>query len=87
METIWYDAKARLVRFRRLTRITNPDGSLSHSECIQERHPVSIAETIGWTEQAGLHVRSQFGDYDRSPCTATSNRVIVWAEKTSARGP
>jgi hypothetical protein len=49
METTWFDSPARLVRLHRIVRIISPDGRLSESDYLQQKHPVSTGEVhCGW---------------------------------------
>lgn len=86
MQAIWFDDDARLVRFRRHTRVFSPDGSMQEVECIQQKHPVSALEIEGWLSEAGFQIRAQFGDYVGGPYTAASDRAIFWAVKIDDRG-
>lgn len=80
-ETIWYDAPRRLVRFRRRTQVTLPDGSFVEKECVQQKHPVSAVEVQAWLETHGFVVEQLYGDRAGNPYTETSGRAIFWARK------
>ena len=80
-ETIWYDAPRRLVRFRRCTQVTLPDGSVVEQETIQQKHPVSTAEVQTWLESQGFIVERLYGDRAGNPYTQASERAIFWARK------
>ena len=81
LETIWFDAPARLVRLRRRTVIYRPDGSVSEHEFIQQKHPVSRPEVQNWLKAHGFHVRGLYGDRQGREYSETSARMIFWAEK------
>ena len=40
-----------------------------------------MADTLAWTEQAGLVVEQTFGDMQGTPYEPGSNRAIVWARR------
>jgi SAM-dependent methyltransferase len=80
-EAVWWDARRRLVRFRRRTRVALPDGTVVEREFIQQKHPVSTAEVRSWLTAHGLAVVRLCGDYDGAPYTDDSERAIFWAEK------
>ena len=80
-QTIWYDERARLARFRRVTRVIRPDGSTQTVECIQQKHPPSTAEIRGWLVDSGFRIERHFGDYSGSVYDGTSPRTIFWAAK------
>jgi SAM-dependent methyltransferase len=81
MEAVWYDSGARLVRFRRKTRIVPSEGQAHTTECMQQKHPVSIREIRDWLKAHGFELLAQYGNYDRGPCEESSDRAIFWAEK------
>jgi len=81
IETIWCDTPRRLVRFRRSTRVTLPDGNVVEKEYIQQKHPVSTLEVKAWLEKHGFVVHKLYGDRMGSPYAKTSGRAIFWAEK------
>jgi SAM-dependent methyltransferase len=81
LETIWFDAPARLVRLRRRTVIYRPDGSVSEHEFVQQKHPVSRPEVQTWLKAHGFQVRGLYGDRQGGEYTETSARMIFWAEK------
>lgn len=80
-ETIWWDAPRRLVRFRRRTKVTLPDGSIIEKEYIQQKHPVSAVEVQTWLETHGFIIERMYGDRAGNPYTETSSRAIFWAKK------
>jgi SAM-dependent methyltransferase len=80
-ETIWWDAPLRLVRFRRGTKVTLPDGSIVEKEYVQQKHPVSTLEVWTWLERHGFMVRRLYGDRTGYPYRDNSARAIFWAEK------
>ncbi len=82
METIWFDAPRRLVRFRRRTEIITPDGQKVVREYLQQKHPVSTGEVYAWLEQSGFAIEHLFGDRQGTPYTAHPERAIFWAVKT-----
>jgi SAM-dependent methyltransferase len=81
LETIWYDAAARLVRLRRRTSVYHPDGTVNECEYIQQKHPVSRVEVHTWLRAHGFEVRGLYGDRQGGPYNETSARMIFWAEK------
>jgi SAM-dependent methyltransferase len=81
MEAVWYDAGARLVRFRRKTRIVMAEGQVHTTECLQQKHPVGIQEVRDFLTAQGFKLLAQYGNYDRGPCDESSDRAIFWAEK------
>ncbi len=80
-ETIWYDAPRRLVKFRRCTQVTLPDGSIVEKAYIQQKHPVSTVEVQTWLETHGFIIERTYGDRAGNPYTETSSRAIFWARK------
>jgi hypothetical protein len=78
-EAIWWDAPRRLIKFRRHTRVTYPDGREAEHEFIQQKHPVSQGEVQAWLERHGFEVEVLYGDRTGSPYTDTSPRAIFWA--------
>ncbi len=81
IETIWYDAPRRLVRFRRTVRVTLPDGRTTSREWVQQKHPVSAVEVRMWLERHGFIIEQTYGGRDASPYTPTSGRAIFWARR------
>jgi len=81
IETIWWDARRRLVRFRRCTKVTLPDGSIIKKEYVQQKHPVSAVEVQTWLEAHGFVIGRLYGDRAGSPYAETSSRAIFWAKK------
>jgi SAM-dependent methyltransferase len=90
IETIWYDIPARLVKFRRTTRMHLPSndgiehrletaGKVIEIEYIQQKHPVSAVEVKTWLEKYGFTIDQVFGDRSGSPYTPASGRAIFWA--------
>lgn len=82
METIWYDAPRRLVKFRRRTRVTLPDGQVIEREHVQQKHPPSTGEVQGWLEAHGLEIEHLYGDRVGNPYAESSKRAIFWARKS-----
>ncbi len=80
-ETIWFDVPHRLVRFRRRTKVTLPDGKAIEQEYIQQKHPVSKDEVQNWLEKNGFMIESIYGNYVGVPYTSSSPRTIFWARK------
>jgi SAM-dependent methyltransferase len=80
-ETIWYDAPRRLVRFRRRTQVTLPDGSVVEQEYAQQKHPVSTGKVRAWLEAHGFAVEQLYGDRAGNPYAEASKRAIFWARK------
>lgn len=83
IETTWFDAPNRLVRFRRQVEITMPDGEKVVHEYEQQKHPVSTAEVRGWLEQNGFEIQQMFGDRDGSAYASTAPRAIFWAKRVA----
>ncbi len=82
METIWFDAPRRLIRFRRWTEISAPGSEKVVREYIQQKHPVSTGEVRAWLEQSGFAIENLFGDRQGTPYTDHAKRAIFWAVKT-----
>lgn len=80
-ETIWWDAPRRLVRFRRCTKVTLPDGSIIKKEYVQQKHPVSAVEVQTWLKIHGFVVERMYGDRAGNRYTEASKRAIFWAKK------
>jgi len=80
-KTIWWDAPHRLVRFRRCTKVTLPDGSTLKKGYVQQKHPASAIEVQTWLEPHGFVVERMYGDRAGNPYTETSSRAIFWARK------
>jgi SAM-dependent methyltransferase len=80
-ETIWYDIPNRLARFRRLTKVTFPDGSTIQKEYFQQKHPVSSVEVRSWLEKHGFIIEQFYGDRKGNPYSKKSDRAIFWARK------
>jgi SAM-dependent methyltransferase len=80
-ETIWFDARRRLARFRRRVTVTLLGGQVRELEYVQLKHPVSTGEVHGWLERHGFEVEGLFGDRAGKPYTAASGRAIFWARK------
>ena len=83
-ETIWYDAPARLVRFRRSVTVTYPDGTTRRREWIQQKHPPSTAEMQQWLARHGFEVEGLYGDRAGGPYSPQSGRAVFWARAVGA---
>jgi SAM-dependent methyltransferase len=81
MQTVWFDASRRLARFRRVTKVTLPDGNTAEREYVQQKHPVSAVEVRAWLKTHGFTVEQVYGDRSGSPYTEGSPRAIFWAVK------
>lgn len=81
IETIWWDARRRFVKFRRSTRVTLREGSIIEKEYVQQKHPVSAVEVQTWLEAHGFVIERLYGDRAGSPYTETSSRAIFWAKR------
>ncbi len=81
LETTWYDAARRLVRFRRRFYITLPAGQGIERTFEQQKHPVSRAEVQTWLEQHGFTVEGLYGDRRGGPYLESGTRMIFWARK------
>lgn len=80
-ETIWYDVKKRLARFRRRAIITKTTGEVIESEYIQQKHPVSTYEVQLWLEKHGFDIINKYGDRNGEAYSDNSPRAIFWARK------
>lgn len=80
-ETVWFDAPSRLAKFRRLTKVTLPDGNTIEHEYFQQKHPVSTAEVRAWLEKHGFVIEQLYGDRKGNPYSSESDRAIFWARK------
>jgi len=81
IQTVWFDVPQRLVRFRRRTRITLPEGEIIERQYEQQKHPVSTIEVQTWLEKHAFVIEGFFGDRMGNPYTPTSPRAIFWAKK------
>lgn len=79
--TIWHDVRRRLVKFRRYTKVTLPDGGTIEKEYIQQKHPVSAMEVRTWLEAHGFTIERTYGDWAGSRYMELSGRAIFWARK------
>ncbi len=79
LETIWYDAPLRLVKFKRRTYITPPAGKTIQREYVQQKHPVSRLEAQTWLESSGFVVEGLYGDRRGAPYVESGERMIFWA--------
>lgn len=97
IETIWFDAPARLVKFHRTTRIRLPgeddteqrvgtSGEVIEVEAIQQKHPVSAGEVQTWLEKYGFTIEHAFGDRSGNSYTPASRRAIFWAHLLRENG-
>jgi SAM-dependent methyltransferase len=80
-ETIWFDVPNRLAKFRRLTKVTLPDGNFVEHEYFQQKHPVSTAEVRTWLERHGFVIEHLYGDRKGNLYSNESSRAIFWARK------
>ncbi|MCC7352765.1 MAG: class I SAM-dependent methyltransferase [Anaerolineae bacterium] len=80
-EAIWWDAPRRLIRFRRCTKVTLPDGKIIKKEYVQQKHPASAVEVRAWLESHGFTIERTCGDCAGNPYTEASGRAIFWARK------
>ncbi len=80
-ERIWFDIAQRLVRYRRRTKITYPDGKTKTVEYLVQCHPPSVAEMIEWLDKYGFIIEQIYGDRYGSPYKDTSDRAIIWAKQ------
>jgi hypothetical protein len=78
----WIDASARLARFERTMNVFSPNGAVTTSPFVEQKHPPSFAETQAWIEAAGLRAEACFGDRNGAPYTPESPRAIFKAAKT-----
>ncbi len=81
LETLWYDAGRRLIRFRRTATIRTPEGETYTREVIQQKHPPSTEEMADWLKAHGFVVEALWGDRRRAPYRPTSPQAIFWARK------
>ncbi|MBA7702108.1 hypothetical protein ES703_110865 [subsurface metagenome] len=80
-ERIWFDIIRRLVRYRRRTIITFPDGNIKTEEYLAQCHPPSKVEMQTWLEKHGFVLEQMYGDRLGNPYEETSPRAIFWAKK------
>jgi len=80
IEAVWWDATRRLVRFRRRTQVTRPDGLSVEYEYLQQKHPVSAGEMSGWLLEHGFKIQALYGDRRSNLLTPDSERAIFWAQ-------
>lgn len=88
METIGFDAPARLARFRRTTQVHLPGSGRTSEKIIavdhiQQKHPVSFGEVQSWLARCRFAIEKTFGDWIGNPYTPVSKRAIFWARKYS----
>ena len=81
LETIWFDAKRRLVRLQRHIQVRRANQTIFEREYIQQKHPVSALEVIAWLKRYGFDIEGQFGDHDGMGYTDDAPRAILWARK------
>lgn len=81
-ETIWFDRRQRLVRFRRRVKLTGPDGRISTQEWIEQKHPPSTEEMESWLAKQGFEVLARWGDRKRAIYRDDSPRAIFWARRS-----
>jgi len=80
-ERIWFDITQRLVRYRRKTTVTFPDGSIKTEEYLVQCHPPSTGEMRTWLERHSFVVERIYGARSGSSYEDSSNRAIFWARK------
>ena len=80
-ETAWYDVHGRFVHYKRRLNVTSPDGTVTQHLWESTCHPAIMADTLAWTEQAGLVVEQTFSDVHGMPYKPESSRAIVWARR------
>jgi SAM-dependent methyltransferase len=78
---LWFDANKRLVKYRRGTTITFPNGEIKKQEYQMGCHPPSTSEMRTWLETHGFIIEKLFGDRSGGPYTDDSNRAIFWARR------
>ena len=83
METVWFDAPNRLVRFRRTVEIRTTDGELRKKEWEEQKHPPSTGEMRSWLEKHDFEVECLWGDRNQASYTDGSDRAIFWARLCS----
>ncbi len=91
METTWFDVAARLVKFRRTTRVflsgsSGTPGKVIEVAYIQQKHPVSQGEVQAWLERYGFVIEKILGDRAGNPYHSQSPRAIFWAQKYTGDG-
>jgi hypothetical protein len=79
-ETIWYNTKERLVRFRRTVEITFPNGTTNDKEWTEQKHPPSTLEMKTWLDKYGFAIEFLWGDRKKSLYTDMSPRAVFWAK-------
>jgi SAM-dependent methyltransferase len=83
-ETIWFDAAGRLVRFRRTVTIHRPNGGTDRREWVEQKHPPSTGEMMGWLRQYGFTIENLWGDRRGTAYTDRAGRAIFHARLTTA---
>jgi SAM-dependent methyltransferase len=81
MQTTWFNAPSRSIRFLRKTKTVFPDGRIMQQEYIQQKHPVSATEVRGWLDRNGFQILAHYGTRAGQSYTETSPRAIFWAKK------
>lgn len=79
--TAWFDAGARLARFRRRIVVTPRDGEPVEHEYEQLKHPVSTGEVREWLEAAGMTVLQHYGARDGTAYHDAAPKTIFWAQR------
>jgi hypothetical protein len=79
IETVWFDAARRLVRFRRRVTIRSTDGRVERREWLQQKHPPSTGEMERWLAESGFAVEHLWGGRDRDAYDERSPRAVFWA--------
>lgn len=78
-ETIWYNLKERLVRYRRTAEIITPDRRTKKKEWVEQCHAPSTIEMKTWLKKYGLIIENLWGDRLKSVYTDKSDRAVFWA--------
>jgi SAM-dependent methyltransferase len=81
MQTVAFDGPRRLACFKRITRVTWPDGRVEVKERMQQKHPVSMAEVRDWIEYHTFLLNACWGDHSGAPFTPDAPRAIFLAHK------
>lgn len=81
METIWYDVKKRLAKFKRRGKVIKSNGEIIESQYIQQKHPVSAYEVQLWLKKYNFDIIKKYGDRKGGPYSNDSPRAIFWGRK------
>jgi SAM-dependent methyltransferase len=80
-ETVWFDAPRRLWRSHRYVIATFPDGRVTMTDYLYQKHPVSAQETRDWLIKHGFLVHQFTDGISGPPWTSGNGRAAFWAQK------